>query len=86
MQKPVVLEGTLQSPRLLAAMHGDSAPETSAAVSALGGAIKQLQQQLSSVYDNRCMVLPAAFTPAQLVHRQCAQPATLWTGSPQDYT
>ena len=58
-QKPVVLEGTLQSPKLLAAMHGDSAPETAAAVSALGGAIKQLQQQLSSVYDSRCMILPA---------------------------
>ena len=72
MQKPIVMEGTLQSPRLLAAMHGDNAPETSAAVSALGGAIKQLQRQLSSVYDSRCMILPAAFTPAQLVHRQCA--------------
>ena len=59
MQKPVVLEGTLQSPKLLAAMHGNSAPETAAAVSALGGAIKQLQRQLSSVYDSRCMILPA---------------------------
>ena len=59
MEKPIVMEGTLQSPKLLAAMNGDSAPETNAAVSALGGAIKRLQQQLSSVYDSRCMILAA---------------------------
>ena len=81
MQKPIVMEGTLQSPRLLAATHGESAAETNAAVSALGGAIKQLQQQLSSVYDNRCMILPPAFTFAQLAHRQSALPTAL----PEDY-
>ena len=92
-----MMEGTLQSPKLLAATHGDSAPETGAAVSALGGAIKQLQRQLSSVYDNRCKILPPAFIYAQLVHRQsasstafiCAQlvhrQSALPTALPQDY-
>ena len=51
--KPVVLEGTLQSPKLLAVVHGSNAPETTAAVSALGAAIQQLQQQLSSVFEDR---------------------------------
>ena len=80
MEKPIVMEGTLQSPKLLAATHGESAPETSAAVSALGGAIKQLQRQLSSVYDSRCMVLPPAFTSAQLAVKHYALPTAL-----QDY-
>ena len=52
-QKPVVLEGKLQSPKLLAAVHGSSAPETTAAISALGGAIQRLQQQLSSAFGGR---------------------------------
>ncbi len=51
--KPVVLEGMLQSPKLLAAAHGSNAPETTAAVSALGGAIQKLQQQLSSAFNDR---------------------------------
>ena len=51
--RPVVLEGTLQSPKLLAVAHGSNAPETTAAVSALGGAIQQLQHQLSSVFKDR---------------------------------
>ena len=51
--RPVVLEGTLQSPKLLAAAHGSNALETTAAVSALGGAIQKLQQQLSSVFSDR---------------------------------
>ena len=55
--KPMVLEGTLQSPKLLAAAHGSNAKETNAAVSALGSAIQKLQQQLSSVYNDRfCFV------------------------------
>jgi len=55
--KPMVLEGTLQSPKLLAAAHGSNAKETNAAVSALGSAIQKLQQQLGSVYNDRfCIV------------------------------
>ncbi len=72
--RPVVLEGTLQSPKLLAAAHGSNAPETTAAVSALGGAIQQLQRQLSALcMSDRCSVPylgPASMT--QLVHRQSA--------------
>lgn len=52
-RKPVVLEGKLQSPKLLAVAHGSNAPETTAAVSALGSAIQRLQQQLSSVFEDR---------------------------------
>ncbi|CAK0781213.1 hypothetical protein CVIRNUC_005314 [Coccomyxa viridis] len=73
MEKPIVMEGTLQSPKLLAATHGDSAPETSAAVSALGGAIKQLQRQLSSVYDNRvAMHLVTSDEPLKRVDMKAA--------------
>ncbi len=92
-----MMEGTLQSPKLLVVTHGVRVPQTSAAVSALGGAIKQLQRQLSSVYDNRCKTLPPAFIYAQLVHRQsasstafiCAQlvhrRGAVPTALPQDY-
>ena len=52
-RKPAVLEGKLQSPKLLAAAHGSNAPETTAAISALGGAIQRLQQQLSSAFGGR---------------------------------
>ena len=55
--KPMVLEGTLQSPKLLAAAHGSNAKETNAAVSALGSAIQKLQQQLGSVYNDRFCIL-----------------------------
>ena len=48
--KPVVLAGTLQSPKMLAVAYGENAQEMTAAVRALGSAIQNLQQQLNSAY------------------------------------
>ena len=48
--KPVVLEGTLQSPKMLAVAYGENAQEMAVAVRALGSAIQNLQQQFNSAY------------------------------------
>lgn len=48
--KPVVLEGTLQSPKMLAVAYGENAQEMAVAVRALGSAIQNLQQQFNSTY------------------------------------
>ena len=63
--KPVILEGTLQSPKMLAVAYGENAQEMAVAVRALGSAIQNLQQQFNSAYGRVAVHMTTSNQPPQ---------------------